>query len=240
MSLTNPKDFQTFFGLIPKEKRENIWFFPIRKNKKIPEVPSGTTLKGNCSYRLTFEEARRRLKWGANVGIYALQEGLCFLDLDVKDGKLIASQAILDAIELNPTLTIKTRNGGIQKYFWNNGEYPNQVIFETDIAIGELRTDWYYVVSVGSHVEPDEDCLGEPDGTYRISQEVPISQFQAFGDYFRKNEEKINHTEIKTFTGKTANIEKLEDHIKKLENEKKVRRKYSIPERKFLKEMNKL
>lgn len=233
-SLTNPKDFVTLWALIPKNKRKNIWFFTIRQNKKNPDVPSGTVLKGNMAYRLDFNEALHRMKWGSNVGIYAITGGLMFLDLDVSEGKLLASESFLSTLESIPTLTIKTRNGGIQKYFWNNGEYPNQLIKENDITIGELRTDWYYVVSVGSHVEPDEHCRGEQDGTYRIIEEQPISDFKGFGDYFKKNEE-VKKEELKTFSKKTdSGAIQLEEYLKNIEQKGKHRREASIFERKFL------
>lgn len=233
MSLTNPKDFQILLSLIPKERKENIWFFPIRANRKVPEVPSGTILKENLSYSLSWSESIQRLKWGSNVGIYAIQGGLMFLDLDVSNGKLLASQAFLDALEsTNKTLKVNTRNGGFQYYFLNDGLFPNQTIKENDIAIGELRTDWFYVVGVGSYVVPDENSIGD-DGTYRIIEERAITQFNPFGDYFKKNEE-INNKELKTFVGIRGIEEKLEDHIKKMDQEKKIRRKYSNPERNFL------
>ena len=156
MSLTNPKDFKLLYSLIPKQRRENVWFFPLRANQKNPDCPGGTILKGNLKYRLGFDEALQRLSWGSNVGIYAISGGLMFLDLDVRGGKLLASQSFLDALDSKyKTLKIKTRNGGFQYYFLNDGKYKNQVLKENNVVIGELRTDWFYVVSVGSYVEPD-------------------------------------------------------------------------------------
>jgi hypothetical protein len=235
MALTNPKDFDLFCDLIPKPSRVNVWFFPIRSNRKNPECPAGTTLKANLAYRMTQNEARNRLVWGSNVGIYALQGGLMFLDLDVSEGKLLASQTFLDALEAkNTTLRIKTRNGGYQYYFLNEGKYPNQVLKENGIQIGELRTDWFYVVSVGSHVEPDTNSLGEADGTYRISKESPITQFQGFGDFFQENGE-IKHEPIKTFSKKTETQDiSHEEHIKQMETKNMKKRTITQKELKYM------
>jgi hypothetical protein len=234
MSLTNPTDFQTLLSLIPKNRRENVWLFPIRSNRKNPEVPSGTILKANNAYRLSPSEAIHRLKWGSNVGIYAIYGGLMFLDLDISKGKLLASQSFLDALDLtNKTLTIKTRNGGFQYYFLNDGLFPNQVLKENNITIGELRTDWYYVVSVGSFVNPDKNSIGI-DGTYRIIRNEPISQFQAFGDYFKKNE-KVKKDETITFSKKTKKTDiSLEEYDKNLAINGRKREKMSPVEFRFL------
>ena len=235
MSLTNPKDFKTLYSLIPHEKRDKVWCFPIRSGKKNPEVPAGTVLKGNLSYRLSYAEALTRLQWGSNVGIYAISGGLMFLDLDVSGKKLLASRGFLDALESkNTTLKIKTRNGGFQYYFWNEGIFPNQVLKENGVQIGELRTDWYYVVGVGSYVAPDENSIGD-DGTYRIIREEPISQFCPFGDYFKKNDE-IRKDDVKTFVKKTETKDSisLEIYKQRLEDQGKVRRKMTTTERKYL------
>ena len=162
---TNPKDFKKFVDSIPGEKLEHIWFFPIWANSKRPQ--SQTSLKDNTAMRLDKYQAYERLKDGSNIGVYGLPGGLMFLDLDVKNKKFLASiDLVLDVLEY-PTLTIRTRNGGLQKYFWNNGQYANQLIKENGVIIGELRTNWQYVVSIGSYVPQDENYISG-DGTYRI------------------------------------------------------------------------
>ena len=196
MTATKPTDFQTFWDLIPNETKEHIWLFSLKQDRKNPDIPFGTVLKGNLAYRLSYYDALNRLKWGKNVGIYALQRGLMFVDLDVKNGKLLASQRTLDAIALNPTLTIQTRNGGIQKYYLNNGLYPNQKIKENGVPIGELRTDWYYVVSVGSYVTPDEHSM-YGDGTYRLIGDCrTINKFNGFHGILQRGEVGIDETNI--------------------------------------------
>lgn len=237
MALTNPKDFEILMKLIPPVVEKNIWFFPIRQDRKNPDVPGGTILKENAAYRMTKYESLKRLKWGKNIGMYALPGGLMFLDLDVRDGKLLASQRFLEILELNPTLTIKSRNGGIQKYFLNIGLYANQLLKEGGVIIGELRTNWQYVVAVGSHVDPDEHCRGEPDGTYRIQMKCPISQFHGIRNEYNTCESLKHMGEQKEETiikkgilahdrseNQTTNIQHIQE-LMKIGITRKIRRK---------------
>lgn len=224
MSNTNPKDFKMFLELLPKELFEYTWFFPLRPSKKNPDCPSGTILKGNLSYRLHPKEAYTRLKWGKNVGIYALPKGLLFLDLDVENGKMLASQKYIDMISSIPTFTVQTRNGGIQKYFRNDGIYPNQLLYENGIKIGELRADWFYVVAVGSFVDIDEDnCNG--DGTYRIVHPNPMVSFPGFENVHKYGETTL--VEAKLFVESRKSIS-IEEYNNRLINSGKQRRKYEF------------
>ena len=125
MSLTDPKDFEKLNSIIPQDIRKDVWYIPLRSNKKLPEVRAGDKWKLNTNYRLSYGAALTRMKWGSNVGLVALPGTLLFLDLDVKGGQVLASQSFLDALESQPTITIKSRNGGIQKYFLNDGIYVN-------------------------------------------------------------------------------------------------------------------
>lgn len=169
MSLTHYKDFQEVLNILPESVLKNTLFFPIRQDSKNPDVPAGTDMKTNTSIYLNKYDAIKRLKWGKNVGIYALPGGLMFLDLDVKNGEFLVSTELREKINDLPTITIQTRNGGMQKYFLNEGKYGNQLISENGKIIGELRTNWQYVVSVGSYV-PQDDQARSGDGTYRLSR----------------------------------------------------------------------
>jgi len=221
MALTNVTDFKTFLDIIPKEVYPNVLFFPLKQDRKNPEVPSGTILKGNLSYRLSRSMAINRLKWGKNVGIYALTEGLMFLDLDVKNGKLLASKEFLGEVALNPTLTIQTRNGGLQKYYVNNGEYNNQVIKENGVPIGELRTDWYYVVSVGSYVIPDEHT-NKGDGTYRLNTDtMNINPFKGLTGVIKRGE--VKSGEIETFENIDSDYIRVDKYYQSLYEQGKQR-----------------
>lgn len=206
MANTNPKDFERLLSRIPEQNKANVWFLPIRGNKKIPDVPKGTTLKNNRYYKLSGNTVLKRLRNGQNAGVYALSGGLMFLDVDVKNGIVQAPEKLLEAIP--ETFTVKSRNGGFQYYFLNSGLYDNQELilddrFEGDDIrmvldgghIGELRTNWQYVVCPGSYVPPDVHSSGG-DGTYRVVKNIEIAEFE--GDitrYFKKNTEKIKGVE---------------------------------------------
>jgi hypothetical protein len=164
MSLTNVSDFKKFFSMIPKDYLENTWFFPVRQDAKEPDVRRGTDQKSPKN-RLLFSDCVKRLKSGKNVGLYGLPQGLMILDLDVKEGKLLASNGFLDRLE--STLEIRSRNGGRQYYYLNDGKYANQILKEKETVIGELRCFWWYVVVCGSYVPIDEHNF-DGDGTYRI------------------------------------------------------------------------
>lgn len=155
MSNTNPKDFLKFINLLPKEIIDNMWFIPLWSDSKLPQVRDD--LKFNTKYKLSSDQAYLRLKNGSNVGMYALPGGLMYLDLDVKKGQFLASDTLIDRVMNIPTVTIKSRNGGIQKYFLNDQIHANQLIKEKGVIVGELRVAWQYVVSIGSSVPIDED-----------------------------------------------------------------------------------
>jgi len=222
MTATNPNDFKLFISKLSKEQLKNTWLFPIRQDRKNPECPSGTILKNNLSFRLEPYQAIKRLKSGQNVGIYALTGGLMFLDLDVEKGKMKASQEFLSKI--NPSFCVKTRNGGLQYYYLNDGLYDNQVIKENGVTIGELRTDWYYVVAVGSYVLPDENATQDGEGTYRIIHSLPIASFNGLSGYVLKRLEEKDTTTILT-AKKTVQTEiSINEHNKRLSDQKKTTR----------------
>lgn len=231
MTFTKPDDFKKLLPNIPDERFKNIWFFPVRQDRKNPDVPSGTVLKGNTAYCLTVREALTRLRSGKNIGIYALTGGLMFLDIDVKDGKIKASKEFIKQIP--ETFTVKTRNGGFQFYYLNEGNYPNQIIKENDIEVGELRTDWYYVVGVGSYVTPDENNA-DGNGIYHIEKNISVTSFHGLENYLKTREKPIGT--IQTFSKKTEAKDeiKLEDYNIKLQEKGKTKRKLCSAELRYL------
>lgn len=238
MSQTIPNHFIELIKKIPKERLDQFWLFPIRQNQKVPDVPAGTILHrdnmGNAAYRLSVGEAIKRLKWGKNVGIYGVYGSLMFLDLDAKDGKLLASQSFLDALESNPTFTVQTPSGGRHLYFWNDGIFPNQICKDIDgNEIWSLRANWYYVLGVGSYASYEKDGH-KYDDSYRIIQNLPIAQFQSFGEYFKKNEE-VKTEVLKTFTDikekQEISLAQLDINLKK---ENSTRRKMLDCEFKYI------
>jgi hypothetical protein len=231
MTITKPDDFKKLLPNIPDERFKNIWFFPVRQDRKNPDVPPGTILKGNTAYRLTAKDAYQRLKSGKNIGIYALPAGLMFLDIDVKDGKTKASKEFIKQIP--ETFTVKTRNGGYQYYYLNESKYSNQIIKEHGIEIGELRTNWYYVVGVGSFVTPDENNF-DGNGIYHIEHNVSVTSFHGLENYITKGN--IQETEIKTFSKKTEDKDeiRIEDYNKKISESGKQKRKLCAAELRYL------
>lgn len=221
MTATNVTDFKKFITLIPQDILKSVWFFPLRQDRKNPDVPGGTVLKGNLAYRLDVKSCVYRLKQGKNFGIYGLPGGLMFLDIDVSGGHIIATKWFIEQIP--PTFTVRTRNGGYQYYYMNRGLYPNQIIKENGVQVGELRTNWYYVVGVGSYVTPDKDNK-DGDGTYRIIHNAPIGDFSGMEGYIFKGNT-IDDT--KRFTGATHkdSMVSLEDYNKNLVEKGKTKRR---------------
>jgi len=163
--------FRRFLELIPDEVMPNVWFIPLVAGTKTPDIPKGASTKDE-KYRLEPEQALDRIKNGANVGIYALPKGLLFLDADTDKGYIVLPEDI--RAKIPPTFTIKTRNGGLQYYFINNGSFKNKIHTYNGAKAGEIRADWYYVVAPGSYVKPDDDAGQDAEGIYRIINDVPI------------------------------------------------------------------
>jgi hypothetical protein len=155
----NPKEFQTLLHRIPKNIIENVWFFPLRGNNKSPDVPTGNVIKNNLTFKLDSHAALKRFYNGLNVGVYALPGGLMFLDLGI-----------------TKTFTVKSRNGGYHFYYLNDGKWKNQQIKINGQVVGELRTNWQYVVAAGSYIDPSKDNH-DGNGVYRIVNNLPIEKF---------------------------------------------------------------
>lgn len=170
---TDPAEFQRLLDLIPPEVMPYVWFIPLPSGEKFPpDVPKGTKMKNNEKYRMTPQQALDWLKSDKNVAIYAIPHGLLFLDADTDKGKIVLPLDIRRNIPA--TLTIKTRNGGLQYYFINTGLFNNKVHKHNGIKAGEVRADWYYVVAPGSYVRPDDDAGMDGEGLYKIIHDAPI------------------------------------------------------------------
>jgi hypothetical protein len=227
MTSTNVEDFKKLLSRIPQDRFKNIWWIPIRQDHKKPDVPLGTKIKGNLAYRLDVKTCINRLNQGKNVAGYALTGGIMYLDLDVQDGKMIASHDFIKAVP--ESFTVQSRNGGLQFYYLNDGLFDNQLLYENGIEIGELRTDWQYVVAAGSYVTPDANSF-DGDGTYRVIKKIPLISFPGLEGINKRTS--INNNEIKTFTKETekADAVKREDFLAKLKETGKIRKAMN-PER---------
>jgi hypothetical protein len=184
---TDPAQFRRLLELIPEGVLDKAWFIPLGKGVKTPDVPTGAMLK-DVKYRLSADQALERLKKGLNVGIYAIPQGVLFLDADTDNGKIVLPLDIRQNIPA--TLTIKTRNGGLQYYFINNGLYKNKVYRFNGAKAGEIRADWYYVVAPGSFVQPDEHAAQGADGMYRIINDVGIATLEKIPEGIMISEDK--------------------------------------------------
>ena len=173
---TDPEEFKRLWDHIPADTRGNVWFIPLKAGSKEPDTPKGAKLK-DPAYRLTYEQAQTRLTEGANVGIYALPGGLLFLDTDTEAGSLVLPQEIINTIPVS--LTTKTRNGGRQFYFLNNGKIANSVHTHNGVKAGEIRANWLYVAAPGSYVKPDQDATPDAAGLYSIIDDKPIITLDA-------------------------------------------------------------
>ncbi|MEM4973140.1 MAG: bifunctional DNA primase/polymerase [Candidatus Hadarchaeales archaeon] len=151
---TDPRQFETFVNLLPREIRKMVWYIPVSKNDKFPDVPAGRSWKEE---RLTEQQALARLRVGLNVGVVATPDTLAVIDIDKENLE------VLNFIPpvLRETLTVKTRSGGLHLYYLNQGvENLDPSWSELDPKrkgrAMEVRANSRYVLSPGSFVPSSE------------------------------------------------------------------------------------
>lgn len=222
MTSTNYEEFKKLFYRIPKERLDYTHFIPLRVGSK---VPIGNW-KGKV--HLNLYECKDVLKTGGNIAIAGIPNGLMFLDIDTdNNGNVKMPLFLMDSIP--NTFRVKTRSGGFHFYFLNDGEWDNQKFIYQGNEIGELRTNWQYVVSAGSWVAPE---------TYRIVNDVPILRFDGeITQYFRKgNVKDLTPNRPAPTEGKIGKVI-TEEHRKVLEEFKRfVEDSKSLMEGDILKE----
>lgn len=182
MTATNFNEFKKLFNRIPKDRLPFVHFIPLRTGTK---VPIGNW-KGKA--HLNLYEVKNAMGFGGNIAVAGISKGLMFLDIDTDySGNIKMPLFLLDSIP--NTFRVKTRSGGLHFYFLNNGEWDNQKFIYQGLEIGELRTNWQYVVSAGSWVEPE---------TYRVVNDVPILDFTGeITNLFRKgNVKNLNPNQL--------------------------------------------
>jgi len=154
---TNPEEFIKFLSYVPFEP----YLIPLVKNGKEPDVPFGESWK-DPKYKLTGGQATERLKQDLNVGVVATEKDLVLFDFDDPEKFVFPKE----------TLTVKTRNGKLHKYFLNSGDVKNADGKGQYTKCGEVRANWKYVVAPGSYVPSDvEGC----DGVYHVIKERPLA-----------------------------------------------------------------
>jgi hypothetical protein len=159
----------------------HVHLFDINENEK---TPTGKWTKTNIS----FEEGRKLIERGFNIGAGAKFDGICFIDIDLTDdGKFKLPEKIInELIETYDTLTIRTRSGGFHLYFINDnlthylsyhGGANNPKLKFDGVDCGEIRTETAYVVFPGSYVPMDSDKKGhtaDATGLYTVIRDSPI------------------------------------------------------------------
>lgn len=163
MTNTNFNEIKKLFRHIPRTVLKNVSFIELHNGTKIPF--SRFKEKENW---LTYYQVKDRMHSGSNIAVLARQNGLMFLDIDSdEDGNLKASEEFIEGIP--KTFTVQTRSNGNHYYFLNENKYPNQLVYEKGVEIGELRTNWQYVVAPGSWVDPAQ---------YTVLCDYPIAKLE--------------------------------------------------------------
>jgi len=155
MTSTSLDEFNKFIQLLPVTP----YLIPIAKHSKHPDVPEKESWK-DPKYKLTIEDAQKRLGQEQNIGVVATGEDIVIFDLD-NPTKFDFSKE---------TLTVKTRSGKLHKYYLNNGDVKNADGKGQYAGCGEVRAFWKYVVAPGSYVPSDKNTS---DGVYRIINAKP-------------------------------------------------------------------
>lgn len=148
---TKPEYFDRFLQLIPTHMWDKLWFIPIVKNRKIPDVPKGENWLDE-KFKLNTLQARKRLEEGKNVAFVCTPETLFVVDLDLYDIKDENIKNELLSI-FPPTLEIQTPHGGMHKYYIPHDDVRNADGKGKYKGCGEVRANRRYVLVPGSCVD---------------------------------------------------------------------------------------
>lgn len=173
-----------------------VHLIPIKASKKTPDV-----FENWNTVNISVPSALARInELHSNVAIVAHEQdpetgklGLCFIDVDLIDGKFPIPKDKLDELLAMETLTIRTKSGGLQFYFINKGftenlrvkglsTNPKYTIEGGDGKdCGEIRTNVAYVLTPGSFVPLDYEggrkgSISGATGLYTIYADNPIKE----------------------------------------------------------------
>ena len=159
---TSVTEFRRFLGLIPDTIKKKMYFIPLCRRGKEPDVAAGESWK-DPSYRLTIQDAEARLRQKANIGFVAQKETMLVIDQDN-----------MEKFEKpKTTLSVISSSGKRHYYYINDGTIENRDLKDGKEHILELRAEWRYVVAPGSNVPPDtKTALPEGTGLYRIAEDT--------------------------------------------------------------------
>lgn len=165
-----------------------IHLVEIKPNEK---VPHGSDSWKNRTF--SFEYGRELIaKRQYNIAIVADIHSVCFMDIDLTDGKFsIPEDVVNELVEKYDTFTVMTKSGGLQLYFINdgltkhfldNGFAGNPKLMYQGKDSGEIRTYNQYVLFPGSFVPRDYDKKGytkSSTGMYTIVRNVPLKKLNS-------------------------------------------------------------
>jgi hypothetical protein len=169
------------------ETPQNVYrhFIDIKPNEKVPHgSDSWKTRTFSIPYARDLIE-----KQNYNIALVCHVDGFAVIDVDLSAGKLpIPENVLQEMITRYDTLTIKTKSGGIQlifqnvgitKYFVDGGNAANPKLLYQGKDIGEIRTNFAYVLFPGSYVPIEYDKKGhtkDATGMYTVVLDRPVRE----------------------------------------------------------------
>lgn len=170
---TKTEEFEKFHKLLMDSAPENYkpFYFPVRYFGKDPDTLAigkrytgdNTKLKYSWTQehaRLSFEEAKERLKKGGNVGIAARKDD-CLHIIDIDDFDY------LNQLPNTGLVCISRRRTGRHHFSWMKPEDKHNITTE----YGEIRSCEQYVVCAGSFVPTSKDDILEDVKNSKITDE---------------------------------------------------------------------
>lgn len=166
------EEFRRFHDLLTSNAPEGYrpWYFRVERAGKAPDTKRGSWKEETA--RLTVREAVQWLKDGGNVGVAGRPDDP-LVNIDIDDGEETTPEDLPDTLRARS----RSRCGWHGWGFNPEGDIPN---LPTD-DLGEVRTDWQYVVAPGSFVA---SAAGEiPDGAdspgyYTVEHEAPVATIE--------------------------------------------------------------
>lgn len=181
---TNVKEFQVFHHLLTMGRPDYTPFYFVLKPSSKQPLPERGSWK---EAKVTYEEACAWMRNGYNIAIAGTdRDPLVIIDVDVEG-------AITD---IKATLSVRTRKRTGRHYFYFTSDPRCKVNVPTAEHLGEVRSNWQYVVVTGSYVRTDVSKLETPPpetqmnllGMYTIEDDTPVATiiFEEIPALFRK------------------------------------------------------
>jgi len=164
-----PDEFRRFHELLTEAATDGYtpYYFRVERAGKAPATQYGSWK--DEQNRLTVDEATDWMERGGNVGIAGTPDD-ALVNVDIDDDEETTPADIPESLRARS----RSRSGWHTWFFDPNNEIPN---IPTD-TVGEVRTDWQYVVAPGSFVaSAREELPADADdcGYYTIETPVPVA-----------------------------------------------------------------